>query len=119
MPLYPVLDEGGGLVGVAPWPAVLAARANGAKRVGEVMVPPSAVAQPDEILRGVADRMAAVGLGVLPVADRSEPRHPDGLVTQFDLLEAGQKFLEEERRAEWVLTLRRVRPRSTAVEPPV
>jgi CIC family chloride channel protein len=112
--LYPVLDEGGGLVGVLPWSAVLAARSNGAKQVGEVMVPPSAVAHPDEILRGVADRMAALGLGVLPVVDRSDPRHLDGLVTQFDLLEARQKLLEEERRAERVLTLRRVRARSAA-----
>ncbi len=63
--------------------------------------------------------MAALGLGVLPVVDRSDPRYLDGLVTQFDLLEARQKLLEEERRAERVLTLRRLRARSAAVEPPV
>ena len=31
-----------------------------------------------------------------------------GLITQFDLLEARQKLLEEERRAERVLLVRRV-----------
>ena len=37
----------------------------------------------------------------------STPRHLDGLITQFDLLQARQKLLEEERHAERVLTLRR------------
>ena len=68
---------------------------------------PSAVAYPDEILRGVADRMAALALGV-PAVDRAEIHHPNGLVTHFDLLEARLKLLEEERHAERVLTLRRV-----------
>ena len=53
--------------------------------------------------------MAALGVGVIPVVDRADTGHLDGLVTQFDLLEARQKLLEEERHAERVLTLRRVR----------
>ena len=110
--LYPVLGDDGALVGVLPWSVVLAKRANGAKTVGEAMVAPTAVAYPDEILRVVADRMAALGVGVLPVVDRADPRHLDGLVTQFDLLDARQKLLEEERHAERVLTLRRVRSRA-------
>ncbi len=109
--LYPVLDRGGVLVGVLPWSAVLAARSN-STRVNEVMIPPTAVAHPDEILRAVADRMATLGLGVLPVVDRADVRHLAGLITQFDLLEARQKLLEEERRAERILTLRRVRTTS-------
>lgn len=107
--LYPVLDASGSLEGVLPWSAVLAARSNGAHLARDVMVPPTAVAHPDEILRDVANRMAALGLGVLPVVDRRHPRHLDGLVTQFDILEARQKLLEEERHAERVLTLRRMR----------
>ena len=112
--LYPVLDATGALVGVVPWSAVLAGRAAGAGAVSEIMVPTTAVAYPDEILRGVADRMAAHSLGVLPVVDRDDARHLDGLITQFDLLTARQKLLEEERHAERVLTLRRVR---TAQQP--
>ncbi|MGH9044022.1 MAG: chloride channel protein [Acidimicrobiales bacterium] len=114
--LYPVLDADGDLVGVLPWSRVLAARDDGSQEVGDVMIPPSAVAYPDEILRGVAERMAAMGLGVLPVVSRLDGRRLDGIVTQFDLLEARQKLLEEERHAERVLTLLRVRPHNGAIE---
>ena len=51
------------------------------------MVASTSVAHPDEILRSVADRMAALGLGVLPVVDRTEPDASTGLITQFDLLQ--------------------------------
>ncbi|MGH9070545.1 MAG: chloride channel protein [Acidimicrobiales bacterium] len=107
--LYPVLDPGGKLVGVLPWSAVLEGRSNGAL-VGEVMTQPSAVAHSDEILRAVAERMVTLDIGVLPVVDRSDRSHLDGLINQFDVLEARHKLLEEERHAERVLTLRRVRP---------
>ena len=108
--LYPVLDPGGGLLAVVPWSAVLAGRSSTSQTVGDVMVRATAVAYPDEILRGVADRMAAMGLGVLPVVDRTDPSHLNGLVTQFDLLDARQKLLQEERHAErLLLTVRKVR----------
>lgn len=106
--LYPVLDNDTGLVGVLPWSAVLAAKDQPGAQVGDVMMSSQVVAHPDEILRSVADRMAALGLGVLPVVDRADAHHLDGLITQFDLLAARQKLLEEERHAERVLTLRRV-----------
>jgi len=106
--LYPVLEANDTLVGVVPWSAVLTARYNNAIRVRDIMVPATAIAHPDEILRAVADRMAATGVGVLPVVDRVDGGHLDGLITQFDLLTARHKLLEEERHAERVLTLRRV-----------
>jgi CIC family chloride channel protein len=111
--LYPVLDPEGGLVGVLPWSAVLAAREDPGRCVADAMLSSVTVAHPDEILRAVADRMATVGVGVIPVVERTDRRRLDGLVTQFDLLEARQKLLEEERHAERVLTLRRV---SSALE---
>jgi CIC family chloride channel protein len=107
--LYPVVDPFGGLVGVLPWSAVLAARADAETLVEEVMLSTFALAHPDEILRTVADRMAALGLGVVPVVDRSDSRRLDGLITQSDLLNARQKLLEEERHAERVLTMRGIR----------
>ncbi len=110
--LYPVLDGDAGLVGVLPWSAVLTAKDHPASLVGEVMISSLVVAHPDEILRSVADRMAASGLGVLPVVDRADARYLDGLITQFDLFSARQKLLEEERHAERVLTLRRLHTRS-------
>ncbi len=109
--LYPVLDDGDHLVGVLPWSAVLAGRDDPQQQVSAAMIDPVAAAHPDEILRGVADRMAAHGIGVIPVVDRADASHLDGLITQFDLLHARQKLLEEERHAERVLTLRRVTPR--------
>ena len=73
--------------GFCPGRLVLEARDRPGRRVSEVMIDPVAVAHPDEILRTVADRMADQGLGVLPVVDRTEPDHLDGLITQFDLLQ--------------------------------
>ncbi|MGH9018175.1 MAG: chloride channel protein [Acidimicrobiales bacterium] len=108
--LYPVVDPDVGFVGVLPWSAVLAAKDRPDASVGDVMVETSAVAYPDEILRAIADRMALLGLGVLPVVERARARRLVGLITSFDLLDARQKLLEEERRAERVLTLRRVAP---------
>lgn len=112
--LYPVLDHAGHLIGVLPWSRVLAGRGDHERLVRDAMLAPTAVAHPDETLRVVADRMAALGLGVLPVVSRSDPHHLDGLVTQFELLAARQKLLEEERRAERVLQLRRVRSEAAA-----
>ncbi len=106
--LFPVLDDHEGLIGVLPWSAVLAGKDQPDTLVGNVMITSFVVAHTDEILRTVADRMAALGLGVIPVVDRSNSHHLDGLITQFDLLDARQKLLEEERHAERVLTLRRV-----------
>jgi hypothetical protein len=50
---------------------------------------------------------------VVPVVDRRDSSHLDGLITQFDLLAARQELLEEERHAERVLTLRKVTRRVT------
>ncbi len=107
--LYPVLDSEERVVGVLTWSRVLAGRGDGST-VRAQMADSFTVAHPDEILRTVADRMAALGLGAVPVVDRADPTRLEGLVTQFDLLKARQKLLQEERRAERLLTLRRVRP---------
>jgi H+/Cl- antiporter ClcA len=107
--LYPVTVHGGRLAGVLPWSAVLAGRSEEAKTASEAMVSSYAVAYPDEILRTVAERMVSLGVGALPVVSRSDPGHLVGLISQFELFAARQKLLEEERRAERVLTLRRVR----------
>jgi CBS-domain-containing membrane protein len=72
-----------------------------------------ATAYPDETLRDVADRMAGQHLGVLPVVARGTHRLR-GIVTQFDLLAAHERNLEEERHRERVLQLR-VLPRRNHV----
>jgi CIC family chloride channel protein len=116
--LYPVLDSDEHLVGVLPFSRVLAGKDDGSLSVAEEMDRAPAIAYPDEILRAVADRMTAHGLGALPVVARAEPRRLEGLITQFDLLAARQKLLEEERHAERVLLLRRVAGGNGAGRPP-
>jgi H+/Cl- antiporter ClcA len=107
--LYPVVDASGLLVGILPWSHVLADRSHPRCTAADAMVPPVAVAYPEEILRSIADRMASLEIGVLPVVDRTDPSRLLGLISQFDLLRARQKLLEEERTAERILTLRGVR----------
>jgi CBS domain-containing protein len=114
--LYPVLDDSGRLVGVLPWSAVLAGRTAPEKPVGEYMVGTFLRAYPDDVLRSVADRMAAAGIGVLPVVEREDQDRLLGVVSQFDLLGARQKLLEEERNAERVLLVRRLRQASARRE---
>jgi chloride channel protein, CIC family len=117
--LYPVLDEDTTLVGLLPWSAILETRDRPDCCVGEIMLSPVALAYPDEVLRTVADRMVQHGIGVLPVVERADATQLLGLVTQFDLLQARQKLLEEERKAERVLTLRRAAPKNDTAGPEV
>ena len=108
--LYPVLDDDAQFVGLLPWSAVLESRDRADLSVGAVMLAPVAVAHWDEILRDVADRMVHQGIGILPVVEHADASRLVGLITQFDLLQARQKLLEEERHAERVLMLRRAAP---------
>ncbi|HQU26014.1 MAG TPA: chloride channel protein [Acidimicrobiales bacterium] len=100
--LYPVLDDAG-LVGVVPWSTVLEGRDDATTSVGDAASPPRVVAYPDEILRALADRMVQHSVGVVPVVERASPATVVGLVSEFDLLRARRRLLEEERRAERVL----------------
>jgi len=112
--LYPVLDSENRLRGVLPWSMVISAKDDPNRRVQESMVEVLITAYPDEILRSVADRMAAHQVSVIPVVDRDDETHLDGLITQFDLLKAREKLLVEERHTERILTLNWITsPRST------
>ena len=103
--LYPVIDDENRLKGVLPWSTVISAKDDPSRRVRESMVEVLVTAHPDEILRIVADRMAAHGVSVIPVVDRHDATHLEGLITQFDLLKAREKLLVEERHTERILTL--------------
>ncbi|MGH8915765.1 MAG: chloride channel protein [Acidimicrobiia bacterium] len=117
--LLPVIAGDGGIVGVLPWNDILerAARGDLSGVVDDIMYRNVLVAYGDETLRTVADRMADGKLGVLPVVDRERPDRLQGLITQFDLLRARGRMLEEERHREQVLQLRvfpAVRPRRSS-----
>ena len=110
--LYPVMDGDNTLVGVLPWSAVLESKDAPDARVRDAMTLSPISAFADEILRSVADRMAAQGVSVVVVVDREDPTRVDGVVNQFDLLRAREKLLVEERHTERVLTLRPLSRRS-------
>jgi CBS domain-containing protein len=106
--LLPVLSRSGALLGVVPWTDILERAAGGRldRRVDEVMRRDVTTAFADESLLTVADRMAALRRGVLPVVERDRPDRLVGLVTQFDLLRARERRLQEERHRERVLRVR-------------
>jgi len=110
--LLPVIAKDGRLVGALSWNDVLQAAAQGelTGSIDEVMHRNLMTAYPDETLRKVADRMADCKLGVLPVVERGRPDQLRGLITQFDLLRARGRMLEEERHREKVLDMRVFEP---------
>jgi CBS domain-containing protein len=114
--LYPVMDTEVRFVGVLPWSAVLSAKDAPSRRAQDAMSSAPVTAYPDEILRSVADRMAAHGVSVIPVIDRNNTTHLVGLVSQFDLLKAREKLLVEERHTQRILTLRGVVGRRSSQE---
>lgn len=103
--LLPVVDTGGKLVGVVPWQDITEHALNGnwSARVKEIMRKNVVVAYRDESLREIADKMALNNVGVLPVVQRDASPVLYGLITQFNLLTAHERMLQEERKREQVL----------------
>jgi H+/Cl- antiporter ClcA/predicted transcriptional regulator len=108
--LYPVVDPQRSILGVVAWSDVLEAHAAGAdgQPVAALMHRDPVLAHADETLRQLADRMAARSVGVMPVVERESPSTLRGIVSQFDLLRARERLLEEERHREQVLRVRAV-----------
>ena len=105
--LYPVISAAGDLAGLVAWSQLLeAGEAAPTGTVGELVQPVRVVAHGDETLRAVADRMASRGVGVIPVVTPGNPARLRGMVSQFDLLRARERLLQEERHRERVLRLR-------------
>jgi CBS-domain-containing membrane protein len=73
--------------------------------VDDFMIKDVITTLPEESLRIIADRMAANHVGVLPVVDSLGKRKLCGLITQFELLAARDRILQEERKRERILTL--------------
>jgi H+/Cl- antiporter ClcA/CBS domain-containing protein len=114
--LCPVADSDGVLLGVIAPSDLLTVNSTagdddgnggGARQLRATDIARSAVlvAYPDEILRAAADRMAEHQVGALPVITRGQ-RRLLGVVTEFDLLKARQRQLQEERDQERILRLR-------------
>ncbi len=112
---FPVLDADGGLRGVVRWSDL--ADADPGAPVGLLAVAEPALAYDDEVLRTVATRMAATGVGAMPVIVREGPVRIVGVVTESDLLAGRRRQLVEERERErpFRLPLRLARPPARSV----
>jgi chloride channel protein, CIC family len=112
--LYPVIDAGGGLVGVVRRRHVRELMADGdgspSRAFAEAIERDPVVAHPDEPLRVVAYRMAETGLTRLPVVERGSARRLVGMIALADLLTARVRTLEAERRRERFLPIRLIPP---------
>jgi H+/Cl- antiporter ClcA len=102
---YPVVDAAGKLIGVITrgsifeeWSALDPIIAY------DLIGGPPIVAHPDESCRSAAERMAATGVGRLPVV--SAEGKLVGIVTRSDLLKARARVVEEEGRRERFLGAR-------------
>jgi H+/Cl- antiporter ClcA len=102
--LLPVVDKQNRLLGVVPWQDVTErdAAATETSRVEDIMRNQVVVAYPWESLRDIAWKMATHEVGVLPVVSEGVPGTLVGLITQFNLLTAHERLLQEERKREQI-----------------
>jgi H+/Cl- antiporter ClcA/predicted transcriptional regulator len=105
--LLPVVTQQGTLAGVISWQDILERSLRGEVIgvVDEFMKKDVITTVPDESLRVIADRMATNHVGVLPVVDGAEEGKLCGLITQYELLAARDRILQEERKRERILKI--------------
>jgi predicted transcriptional regulator len=104
--LLPVVTKDGVMLGVISWQDILERALAGdlSGTVDDCMIKNVITASPEESLRIIADKMADNNVGVLPVVDM-EKRKLCGLITQFELLTARHRILQEERKRERILRM--------------
>src|SRR6185312_13722984 len=105
--LLPVVNLEGIILGAISWQDVLEKALDGnlSGTVDDFMHKDIITTFPEESLRSIADRMATHHVGVLPVVDRQQKGKLRGLITQFELLEARDRILQEERKRERILKM--------------
>jgi H+/Cl- antiporter ClcA/predicted transcriptional regulator len=105
--LLPVVTTQGIIVGVISWQDIMERSLHGELRgiVDDFMKKNVITTFPEESLRIIADRMSENNVGVLPVVETAENRKLCGLITQFELLAARDRILQEERKRERVLKI--------------
>jgi H+/Cl- antiporter ClcA len=95
---YPVIDEGGHLLGVLTRRLILDPSTPPGAKLAEMIHRPPVVVYDDNTLRDAADHMVNHEIGRLPVIERRTGRLI-GMVTRSDLLGAHRKRLREHREA--------------------
>ena len=110
--LYPVIDDGNGVVGVvtrSDLRKICREPGNGHAetiQLAEILKSEPLVAHPDEPLRIVVNRMAASSVTRFPVVERGPGNRLVGMISLQDLLKARELSLDEELKRERVLRLR-------------
>jgi CIC family chloride channel protein len=104
--LLPVVTKDDVMLGVISWQDILERSLAGdlSGTVDDCMIKNVITAFPEESLRVIADIMADNHVGVLPVVD-TENGKLCGLITQFELLTARHRILQEERKRERILKI--------------
>jgi H+/Cl- antiporter ClcA/predicted transcriptional regulator len=105
--LLPVVTPEEIMLGVISWQDIMEKSLQGdlSGVVDDFMIKDVITSFPEESLRTIADRMAANQVGVLPVVDRLEKSKLRGFITQFELLSARDRILQEERKRERILRM--------------
>ncbi|MGN6298203.1 MAG: chloride channel protein [Ginsengibacter sp.] len=105
--LLPIVNAEGILLGVISWQDVLQKALSGdlSGKVDDYMIKKVITTFPEESLRSIADRMAESHVGVLPVIDRYKKGKLRGFITQYELLTARDRLLQEERKRERILRM--------------
>jgi H+/Cl- antiporter ClcA len=94
---FPVLGDGGALVGVVTRHEIQRVTNGADTRVRALVKRPPAVAFEDSSLREAADLMVKEGVGRLPVVTRTDRNTVVGILTRSDLLSAHARRLDENR----------------------
>src|SRR5699024_4532121 len=86
--ILPVVEKGK-ILGLVPWQNVMEMALDNkldGKTVDDIMIEKMIVANPDESLAEVADRMSVCKVGAMPVVEQKNPTELRGLITQYNLL---------------------------------
>jgi chloride channel protein, CIC family len=103
---FPVLDEGGRLVGVLTRRDLLEPSKDGALLVEQLIHKPPVAVYEDSTLREAADQMVTHGIGRVPVLSRGDGGRVVGVLTRSDLLSAHKRRLSEGALAQKSIQMR-------------
>lgn len=102
---FPVLAEGGALIGVLTRHDLLEDAHDPSIRIDRLLRRPLAVAFDNSSLREAADLMVREGIGRLPIVTHAEPTRLIGILTRSDLLSAHAQRIDENVQRQAALKL--------------
>ncbi|MGH8141801.1 MAG: chloride channel protein [Steroidobacteraceae bacterium] len=111
--LYPILDDGGNLVGLVTRQQLLSAAlrlgSDSQANIDDLMLKEVVVGYPDMTLRELANLMAERQVSSVPIVDRKNERQVIGVMAMEQVLEARLRDVNEERKSERVLNWLQIR----------